>query len=122
MTIYDLDTPALLIGANVLDRNLRKMAKYCKDHNLALRPHTKTHKIPEIARLQLQHEAAGITVAKVGEAEVMTDAGIEDILIVYPLWGENKLKCLADLARRVTITVALDSGRQFITCRVMNCR
>ena len=51
MTIYDLDTPALLIGANVLDRNLRKMANYCKDHNLALRPHTKTHKIPEIAAL-----------------------------------------------------------------------
>lgn len=85
------------------------MAKYCKDRNLALRPHTKTHKVPEIARPQLQHGAAGITVAKVGESEVMTDAGIEDILIVYPLWGENKLKRLADLARRVTITVALDS-------------
>lgn len=109
MTIDDLDTPALLIDINVLDRNLRKMAKYCHDHELALRPHTKTHKMPEIARLQLQHGAAGITVAKLGEAEVMADAGIEDILIVYPLWGEKKWARLVDLAARVRITVAVDS-------------
>ena len=70
MNIHDLDTPALLIDVNVLDRNLRKMAQYCKDHRLTLRPHTKTHKMPEIARLQLQHGAAGITVAKLGEAEI----------------------------------------------------
>ncbi len=68
MTIHDLDTPTLLIDVRVLDRNLRKMAKYCNDHKLRLRPHTKTHKMPEIARLQLQHGAAGITVAKLGEA------------------------------------------------------
>src|SRR5207244_3991180 len=101
MTIHDLDTPALMIDVKVLDGNLRKMATYCNDHKLALRPHTKTHKMPEIARLQLQHGAAGITVAKLGEAEVMADAGIEDILIVYPLWGEKKWARLADLAARV---------------------
>jgi len=109
MTIHDLDTPALMIDVKVLDGNLRKMATYCNDHKLALRPHTKTHKMPEIARLQLQHGAAGITVAKLGEAEVMADAGIEDILIVYPLWGEKKWARLADLAARVRITVAIDS-------------
>jgi D-serine deaminase-like pyridoxal phosphate-dependent protein len=109
MNIHDLDTPALLIDVNVLDRNLRKMAQYCKDHRLTLRPHTKTHKMPEIARLQLQHGAAGITVAKLGEAEVMADAGIDDILIVYPLWGEKKWARLVDLARRVRVTVAVDS-------------
>jgi D-serine deaminase-like pyridoxal phosphate-dependent protein len=109
MTIYDLDTPALLIDVNVLDRNLRKMANYCNGHKLKLRPHTKTHKMPEIARLQLQHGAAGITVAKLGEAEVMADAGIEDILVVYPLWGEKKWARLVDLAGRVKITVAIDS-------------
>ena len=109
MTIYDLDTPALLLDVNVLERNLRKMANYCNDHKLALRPHTKTHKMPEIARLQLQHGAAGITVAKLGEAEVMADAGIEDILVVYPLWGEKKWARLVDLAGRVKITVAIDS-------------
>jgi D-serine deaminase-like pyridoxal phosphate-dependent protein len=109
MTIYDLDTPALLIDVKVLDRNLRKMANYCNGHKLKLRPHTKTHKMPEIARLQLQHGAAGITVAKLGEAEVMANAGIEDILVVYPLWGEKKWARLVDLAGRVKITVAIDS-------------
>ena len=109
MTIHDLDTPALLIDVKVLDRNLRKMAQYCKDHRLALRPHTKTHKIPEIARRQMRHGAAGITVAKLGEAEVMADAGMEDILIVYPLWGEKKWKRLIALASRAKVTLAIDS-------------
>jgi D-serine deaminase-like pyridoxal phosphate-dependent protein len=109
VTIHDLETPALLIDRNVLDRNLSKMASYCKDHKLALRPHTKTHKIPEIARLQLQQGAAGITVAKLGEAEVMANAGIEDILIVYPLWGKKKWERLTNLAGRSRITVAVDS-------------
>jgi D-serine deaminase-like pyridoxal phosphate-dependent protein len=109
MTIDDLDTPSLLIDVNVLHRNLRKMAKYCDDHKLALRPHTKTHKMPEIARLQLHYGASGITVAKLGEAEVMADAGIADILIVYPLWGEKKWEHLIGLADRVKVTVAVDS-------------
>jgi D-serine deaminase-like pyridoxal phosphate-dependent protein len=109
MTIHELDTPVLLIDAIVLDRNLRQMAAYCNDHKLALRPHTKTHKMPEMARLQLQHGAAGITVAKLGEAEIMADAGIDDILIVYPLWGERKWERLIDLASRVKVTVAVDS-------------
>jgi D-serine deaminase-like pyridoxal phosphate-dependent protein len=107
MTIHDLDTPALLVDANVLDRNLLKMAAYCKDHQLALRPHAKTHKMPEIARLQVRYGAAGITVAKLGEAKVMVDAGIEDIVIVYPLWGEEKWEHLGDLASRCRITVAM---------------
>ena len=109
MTIHDLETPALLVDADGLDRNLRKLSAYCKDHKLALRPHTKTHKIPEIARLQLQHGAVGITVAKLGEAEVMANAGVEDILIVYPLWGEKKWEHLTDLAARCKVIVAMDS-------------
>ena len=80
MTIHELDTPVLLIDASVLHRNLRKMAAYCDRHKLALRPHIKTHKMPEIAKLQLQYGATGITVAKLGEADVMADAGIDDIL------------------------------------------
>jgi D-serine deaminase-like pyridoxal phosphate-dependent protein len=109
MTINDLDTPALLIDVKVLDRNLRKMAQYCRDHKLALRPHTKTHKMLEIARLQLKYGSAGITVAKLGEAEVMADAGIDDILIVYPLWGEKKWARLVELEGRARVTVAIDS-------------
>ena len=109
MNIHDLDTPAVLVDIDTLGRNLSGMARYCCAHNLTLRPHTKTHKIPQIARLQLQHGAPGVTVAKLGEAEVMADAGINDLLIVYPLWGEKKWMRLAELAKRVRISVAMDS-------------
>jgi D-serine deaminase-like pyridoxal phosphate-dependent protein len=109
MNIHDIDTPAVLIDFDTMDRNLRGMASYCAAHNLTLRPHTKTHKIPEIARLQMQYGAPGITVAKLGEAEVMADAGMNNILIVYPLWGEMKWKRLAELAKRVKISIAMDS-------------
>jgi D-serine deaminase-like pyridoxal phosphate-dependent protein len=109
MQIGEIETPALLIDAEKLQHNLRKVADYCNAHHLALRPHTKTHKIPEIARMQVGYGAPGITVAKVAEAEVMADAGINDIVVVYPVWGGSKWKRLAELARRVRISVAMDS-------------
>lgn len=109
MTIHELETPAVLIDMEILDRNLHRMADYCAAHRLVLRPHTKTHKIPQIAKLQMGFGAPGITVAKLGEAEAMAEAGIEDILIVYPLWGEKKWRRLADLAQRVRMSVAMDS-------------
>lgn len=109
MNIYELDTPAVLIDMETMDRNLRRMADYCTIRKLALRPHAKTHKIPEIARLQMQYGASGIAVAKLGEAEVMAEAGICDMLIVYPLWGAGKWKRLTQLAKKVRISVAMDS-------------
>ena len=109
MNIHELDTPAILIDVDTLHRNLREMASYCDTHNLTLRPHIKTHKIAEIAQLQMRYGAGGITVAKLGEAEVMADAGLTDIVIVYPLWGEIKWKRLVELAKRVKISVAMDS-------------
>ena len=109
MYINDLETPAILIDQDILDRNLRKMADYCASHKIALRPHTKTHKIPEIARLQVQYGSPGITVAKLSEAEVMAAAGLSDIVIVYPVWGESKWRRLADLATRIRLSVAMDS-------------
>jgi D-serine deaminase-like pyridoxal phosphate-dependent protein len=75
MKISDLDTPAVLIDVEVMERNLRRMSDYRSTHSLKQRPHTKTHKIPELAHLQLKLGAAGITVAKSGEAEIMGDAG-----------------------------------------------
>ena len=74
-----------------------------------LRPHTKTHKSPHIARMQLEAGAKGITVAKVGEAEVMADAGFEDILIANQVVGHPKLRRLIELARRIRIAVLVDS-------------
>lgn len=109
MLVSDLETPAVVIDLDVMERNLSRMAEYCRSKNLRLRPHTKSHKIPELAKRQLDHGAHGITVAKIGEAEVMLDAGITDMLIAYPIVGSAKAEKLVDLATRASITVALDS-------------
>ena len=109
MHISELDTPALVVDLDVMERNLSQMAEYCRLHNLRLRPHTKTHKIPELARKQIESGAVGITVAKLGEAEVMLKAGLKDLLIAFPIVGPTKTHRLADLAQRATITVSLDS-------------
>ncbi len=104
--LTDLDTPAVVIDLDIMESNLARMAAYCRDHHLALRPHTKTHKVPELAHRQLRSGACGITVAKVGEAEVMAAAGIEDILIAYPVVGPLKVERLTRLARRARSTLA----------------
>src|SRR6185295_1228983 len=109
MRVSEIETPAVVVDLDVIDRNLSRMAEYCRSKNLNLRPHTKTHKIPELAKLQLAGGASGITVAKIGEAEVMVDAGITDILIAYPIVGPDKAKRLAQIAERATIVVSLDS-------------
>jgi D-serine deaminase-like pyridoxal phosphate-dependent protein len=109
MHLSDLETPAVVVDLDVMDQNLERMAGYCREHKLLLRPHTKSHKIPELAKRQLAGGATGITVAKLGEAEVMLNAGIDDILIAYPIVGEKKTAHLARLAEEATISVALDS-------------
>lgn len=109
MLISELDTPALVIDLDVMERNLSHMAAYCREHDLRLRPHTKTHKIPELARKQIESGATGITVAKLDEAEVMIDAGFDNLLIAYPIVGKTKTHRLAELAQRARITISLDS-------------
>lgn len=109
MLISDLETPAVVVDLDVMERNLSRMADYCRQHHLLLRPHTKTHKIPELARRQIASGATGITVAKVGEAEVMLEAGITDVLIAYPIVGPEKTRRLARLAEQASIAVSLDS-------------
>ena len=109
MFIADLETPAVVVDLDVMERNISRMAEYCRSHNLRLRPHTKSHKIPELAKRQLDQGAQGITVAKIGEAEVMLAAGFTDILIAYPIIGQGKGEKLADLATRAEIIVSLDS-------------
>ena len=109
MLVAELETPAVLVDLDVVERNLSRMADYCHGKNLRLRPHAKTHKIPSLAKWQLEKGAQGITVAKIGEAEVMIDAGITDILIAYPVVGGGKAEKLAELATRADLTVALDS-------------
>ncbi len=109
MHVTELDTPALVVDLDVLAANIEAMASIAREAGVRLRPHTKTHKCPEIARLQVDAGAAGITVAKLGEAEVMADAGFDDVLVAYPIVGEAKLARLRALRERARVRVSLDS-------------
>jgi D-serine deaminase-like pyridoxal phosphate-dependent protein len=107
-SIEEIDTPAVLVDLDVLDRNLRTKAELAERAGVKLRPHVKTHKSKWIAREQLRYGACGITVAKLGEAEVMADAGITDILVAYPIVGKQKLERLGRLMQRATVAVSTD--------------
>ncbi len=108
-TLAELDTPSLLFDLDVVARNIAEMAEVARAAGVRLRPHTKTHKSPVIARMQLDSGASGITVAKLGEAEVMVDAGIDDVLVAYPLIGEAKLARLRALMERAQVRTTTDS-------------
>lgn len=109
VNIDQLETPAVVVNLDILEANIAKLAEYTRDRGLRLRPHTKTHKIPKIARMQVEAGAHGITVAKSQEAEVMATAGLDGILLAYPIFGEMKLRRLATLASKTSITIAIDS-------------
>ncbi|HEV2417690.1 MAG TPA: alanine racemase [Terriglobia bacterium] len=109
MQVDHLSTPALVVDLDVLERNLDGMAHYCREHGLGLRPHTKTHKTLEVSRMQLERGAVGLTVAKAGEAEVMAAAEPAEMLVAYPIYGAEKLRRLAGLARSRRILLSLDS-------------
>jgi D-serine deaminase-like pyridoxal phosphate-dependent protein len=105
----EIDTPALIIDLDAVHANIAEMAAMAAGNGVRLRPHIKTHKMPELARLQLRAGATGITCAKLGEAEVMADAGCDDILLAFPLWGRPKLDRLRALRERARVRVSLDS-------------
>ena len=109
MNIYDLDTPTLLVDLDVLERNIANMADLARAGGKHLRPHTKTHKTPEIARMQLAAGARGLTVAKLGEAEVFADSGLDDLFVANQIVGPIKIERLIKLAERVKVTVGCDS-------------
>jgi D-serine deaminase-like pyridoxal phosphate-dependent protein len=105
----DFGTPAAVIDLDRVERNIGRVQKLCDQAGVANRPHIKTHKSPVIARMQLAAGATGITCQKLGEAEVMADGGIDDILISYNLLGEAKIGRLGTLLKRVTVTAAADN-------------
>jgi D-serine deaminase-like pyridoxal phosphate-dependent protein len=107
--VDELPTPSVLVDLDVLERNLARMAARARDAGVGLRPHTKTHKCLEIARLQLAAGAVGLCVAKVGEAEVFARAGFEDVFLAYPVVGEDKGRRLVALADRARVAVGADS-------------
>jgi D-serine deaminase-like pyridoxal phosphate-dependent protein len=107
--VSEIDTPALVVDLDIFERNLRRVANYAREHNLRLRPHAKTHKAVWIGRRQLDLGAAGLTCAKVTEAEVMMGAEPHDLLLAYPIMGRVKLDRLMHIASGTRVTVALDS-------------
>jgi D-serine deaminase-like pyridoxal phosphate-dependent protein len=109
MHVAEIDTPALVVDLDIMERNLERVAGYAREHGLRLRPHTKTHKSVRIGKLQLESGAVGLTVAKVSEAEVMLGSGTPDLLLAFPIIGHIKLDRLTEVARKVRVTVALDS-------------
>jgi D-serine deaminase-like pyridoxal phosphate-dependent protein len=105
-----VDTPFLAVDVEVMNRNLKRAADDASRAGVALRPHAKTHKVPEIARRQLELGAVGLTLATVSEAEICADAGVTDIFIAYPVWpSDSRSKRLRMLAERVSLRVGVDS-------------
>ena len=110
MHIDDIDTPFAAIDLDVVENNIRVTQHYCDQHGIKNRPHIKTHKLPAIAHMQLRAGAVGITCQKLGEAEVMEAAGLDDILLSFPLVGTAKAERLAALASEAKVAVAADSA------------
>ena len=103
-----VETPALAVDLDVVERNIREMAEHARRCGVALRPHAKTHKSREIAALQLEAGAIGLTFAKLGEVEALLSDALTDVLVAFPIVGEAKLARLLALAERVRLTISLD--------------
>jgi D-serine deaminase-like pyridoxal phosphate-dependent protein len=108
--LTDRPTPHLVVDADVLAGNVAAMASYAAERDLVLRPHAKTHKSADVARLQLEAGAGGLTVATVAEAEVFADAGCPDLFVAYPLWVDAARGArVRALTERVALAVGVDS-------------
>lgn len=102
-TVYELSTPAVVVDLDVVRRNIDEMLEGARANGLAHRPHVKTHRCSELALMQVKAGCQGITAAKLGEAEVMADAGIDDIFVAYSIIGPEKVERLLKLARRCRV-------------------
>ena len=104
-----IDTPALVIDLDAMERNLARMQDFANAHQVRLRPHAKMHKSGRIALLQMAAGAVGVCVQKVSEGEALADAGVTDIFVSNEVVAPAKLARLAALAGRVKLAVAVDS-------------
>jgi D-serine deaminase-like pyridoxal phosphate-dependent protein len=109
--VQDIDTPALLLDLDIMERNIASMAAVFRQLPTKLRPHAKTHKTPIIAHKQIAAGAIGITCAKLGEAEVMVAGGVRDVLIANQIVGKQKIARLVTLAHHANLMVAVDDAR-----------
>jgi len=108
LAIEDLDTPTLLLDRAASDRNLARMAGFFANRSSKLRPHFKNHKCVTLAKRQLAAGAVGMTCAKLGEAEVLVDHGVTNVLIANQVVGAAKVRRLVALAKRAHVAVAVD--------------
>ncbi|MGI9522725.1 MAG: D-TA family PLP-dependent enzyme [Hyphomicrobiaceae bacterium] len=108
--VNNFGTPAIVVDLDIVERNIDRVQRLCDAAGIANRPHIKTHKIPALARMQIAAGAIGITCQKLGEAEVMADAGINDILVSYNLIGAARSGRLSQLIKRVPVKVCADNS------------
>jgi D-serine deaminase-like pyridoxal phosphate-dependent protein len=108
-SVGELPTPIAVIDLDRLEANIARLASYAREHAVALWPHAKTHKMPPVAQMQLAAGAAGLTVAKVGEAEVMAGHGLGPLLLHYPIYGAEAWRRLARVAGSTGVSLAVDS-------------
>jgi D-serine deaminase-like pyridoxal phosphate-dependent protein len=106
--LHEIATPAIVIDAATVRRNLQRMADYAKTRRLGLRPHTKTHKSVRLGNVQMELGAVGLTVAKVSEAKIMAQA-TGDLLMAYPAVDAARCAALAEIAHSTKVRVGLDS-------------
>lgn len=110
MKISEIDTPAVLVDLDIAEANIDRFQAHCDAHNLKLRPHIKTHKLPRLAKRQVEAGAIGITCQKISEAEAMiSEGGIDDVLITFNILGEEKLRRLRALAQKTRLSVVADN-------------
>lgn len=109
-----ISTPALILDYDIMQNNMEIMANFAKDNNIDLRPHVKTHKCPKIAQMQLKAGTKGICVARVGEAEIFAQNGINDILIANQVVDLNQIKRLIDLNKTCLVRVCVDSEKKIL--------
>jgi len=108
-SVEDVPTPAVLVDLDVLASNIERMQQRARRAGVKLRPHAKTHKSPEVGRMQLAAGASGLTLAKTSEAEVFADLGFDDIFLGYPVVGADKARRLLALFDRIRLAVGVDS-------------
>ena len=102
-----LDTPAVLIDMDKLEANIKEIAQAAAEASVKLRPHVKVHQCPEIAKMQMEAGACGVEVGTVDQAEVMAEAGINDIIVAHPFYGERKFEKVKKLVTRPGLKLAI---------------
>ena len=111
MKLHEIDTPALLVDLESMERNLAKMADFFRTGPTRLRPHYKNHKCPALARRQMEAGAIGMTCATLAEAEALVANGIDNVLISSEVAGDRKIRRFIELARQAGVIAAVDDAK-----------